>query len=176
MGREEQPHVSALFECARSPEISQRFPLRNSFSNSHPSRTVVLPWPGSVMVPGCDEEGAGTLPTRLKDPTKLRPRGRRVHPSLQWSRKEVHMRFSPAQSLLPHLTTSSHAPNASSGGRAGASGAMIHARTIAVRAIPRVKRLTCCTVADPLRLCTALLPARRRTPPHGRRSRAACVA
>ena len=32
MGREEQPHVSALFECARSPEISQRFPLRNSFS------------------------------------------------------------------------------------------------------------------------------------------------
>ena len=144
MGREEQPHVSALFECARSPEISQRFPLRNSFSNSHPSRTVVLPWPGSVTVPGCDEEGAGTLPTRLKDPTKLRPRGRRVHPSLQWSRKEVHMRFSPAQSLLPHLTTSSHAPNASSGGRAGASGAMIHARTIAVRAIPwRVKRLTC---------------------------------
>ena len=49
--------MSALFECARSPEISQRFPLRNSFSNSHPSRTVVLPWPGSVMVPGCDEEG-----------------------------------------------------------------------------------------------------------------------
>ena len=83
MGREEQPHLSALFECARSPEISQRFPLWNSFSNSHPPRTVVLPWPGSVMVPGCDEEGAGTLPTRLKDPTKLRPRGRRVHPS-QW--------------------------------------------------------------------------------------------
>ena len=97
--------MSALFECARSPEISQRFPLRNSFSNSHPSRTVVLPWPGSVMVPGCDEEGAGTLPTRLKDPTKLRPRGRRVHPSLQWSRKEVHMRFSPACAIIaapPH--------------------------------------------------------------------------
>ena len=43
MGREEQPHVSALFECARSPEISQRFPLRNSFSNSHPHPKRVLP-------------------------------------------------------------------------------------------------------------------------------------
>ena len=35
--------MSALFECARSPEISQRFPLRNSFSNSHPHPKRVLP-------------------------------------------------------------------------------------------------------------------------------------
>ena len=85
--------MSALFKCARSPEISKISALEFFLEQPPSPRTVVLPWPGSVMVPGCDEEGAGTLPTRLKDPTKLRPRGRRVHPSLQWSRKEVHMRF-----------------------------------------------------------------------------------
>ena len=44
--------MSALFECARSPEISQRFPLRNSFSNSHPHAPYMRwpPSPGALLL------------------------------------------------------------------------------------------------------------------------------